>query len=430
MAAARGIYERIKQRHQSQLKTVMMSSFMSLFSILPSIHRQSLSYKWHGHKWTYSHQLRADESYEVWERLHIAQFDAVAAWSEFVVQYSQFENHERLTQWMRGECDVIAEWRLLTRLTDALSFFVNCAADNELLLRVSDLSQLEHNTGQLSRLIDYISDAMTQAREHRHTGQLFRSRTESSIPLGSSGGRRRPVKYASEQERERERERESAVLTLFCRFRHNASVFGTHSSMLSVMNIEKRLHVRFQQLWKERHQPVLEAGSLESAEVTLYQMPRDLTFAMQSIVLADMGSVGRGGQSEVVIYPKTSNRSDVVCCKRFTRRIKKPDEDELLTRMMALTRDLITLQHPHIVRYYGLHLQRLPGTGEYELMLFMEYCSNGTMNSSSDELLPMQMSHLVDAVAYIHSKGIVHRDIKCENVFISASGIAKVCAMV
>ncbi|KAI1167418.1 kinase-like protein [Nemania serpens] len=65
--------------------------------------------------------------------------------------------------------------------------------------------------------------------------------------------------------------------------------------------------------------------------------------------------------------------------------------------------------------------------------LVLEYCSNGDLYEAirmgygplETEHVRQFMLQLVDAVSYMHSKGIYHRDIKPENVFLTDSGAMK-----
>ena len=97
--------------------------------------------------------------------------------------------------------------------------------------------------------------------------------------------------------------------------------------------------------------------------------------------------------------------------------------------------------HPFIVRFFdsfqGKSLATAkPGAEPDELHLVMEYCSGGTLQGvidrarEADEGVPAAevlgyFSQLVLGVQELHSAGVLHRDLKAENVFISADRVAK-----
>jgi serine/threonine protein kinase len=88
--------------------------------------------------------------------------------------------------------------------------------------------------------------------------------------------------------------------------------------------------------------------------------------------------------------------------------------------------------HPNIVRFKDSFETNT------HLFLVLEHCANGDLydlikfrNNHADKIhrdteeIRRFMLELIDAVEYIHSKGIYHRDIKPENIFIAESGAAK-----
>jgi serine/threonine protein kinase len=83
--------------------------------------------------------------------------------------------------------------------------------------------------------------------------------------------------------------------------------------------------------------------------------------------------------------------------------------------------------HPHIVNL----LQSFETTNHIYLVL--EFCSNGDLYEAirlgkgplETEHVRDFMLQLVDAVEFMHSKGIYHRDIKPENIFLTQSGSMK-----
>lgn len=83
---------------------------------------------------------------------------------------------------------------------------------------------------------------------------------------------------------------------------------------------------------------------------------------------------------------------------------------------------LLELDHPGIVRVFGM--RAFPGIGH---VIVMEYVEGETLAEMEPEYLSVRqrrrlLTELVEAVAYIHSKGMVHRDIKLSNVMVSRLG--------
>nr|CAH0104726.1 unnamed protein product [Daphnia galeata] len=82
------------------------------------------------------------------------------------------------------------------------------------------------------------------------------------------------------------------------------------------------------------------------------------------------------------------------------------------------------IHHPHLVRYYGLEIHR------EEMIIFMEFCPEGTLEhlvASTEAGLPEELirrftRQLLEAVTVLHENGIVHRDIKGANIFLTDVG--------
>ncbi|KAL3881975.1 hypothetical protein ACJMK2_028357 [Sinanodonta woodiana] len=82
------------------------------------------------------------------------------------------------------------------------------------------------------------------------------------------------------------------------------------------------------------------------------------------------------------------------------------------------------IRHENIVRYYGVEVHR------DDMLVFMEYCDRGTIEEVAKLGLPEDMiryytKQLLIAVNVLHENGIVHRDIKGANVFLTSSGKLK-----
>ena len=94
------------------------------------------------------------------------------------------------------------------------------------------------------------------------------------------------------------------------------------------------------------------------------------------------------------------------------------------TSIMRLVKD-----SKYIVKYYGSYFSRKSNT----LWLILEYCSSGSANdlmfsmnrTFSEVELATIMEMVLQGLALIHKKNLIHRDIKGANILLSEDGYAK-----
>eukprot|EP01064_Diplonema_japonicum_P035592 TRINITY_DN776_c9_g1_i1.p1 TRINITY_DN776_c9_g1~~TRINITY_DN776_c9_g1_i1.p1 ORF type:complete len:708 (+),score=92.37 TRINITY_DN776_c9_g1_i1:34-2124(+) len=136
--------------------------------------------------------------------------------------------------------------------------------------------------------------------------------------------------------------------------------------------------------------------------------------------------LGRGqfGTVYLVLLPGGS----ALACKQLE--VGGQQEEELQTYM----REIVTmkdLNHPNIVRYFYACYNREEGN----IQLFMEYVQGGSLarlvRTIDDHLSEAQairyMKQVLSGVAYLHEHGIVHRDLKGDNVLVDTSeGVCKI----
>uniref|UniRef100_A0A8C6H4Q2 Mitogen-activated protein kinase kinase kinase 4 n=1 Tax=Mus spicilegus TaxID=10103 RepID=A0A8C6H4Q2_MUSSI len=82
------------------------------------------------------------------------------------------------------------------------------------------------------------------------------------------------------------------------------------------------------------------------------------------------------------------------------------------------------IKHPNLVRYFGVELHR------EEMYIFMEYCDEGTLEEVSrlglqEHVIRLYTKQITVAINVLHEHGIVHRDIKGANIFLTSSGLIK-----
>ena len=87
---------------------------------------------------------------------------------------------------------------------------------------------------------------------------------------------------------------------------------------------------------------------------------------------------------------------------------------------------LEVLDHPNIVSYYGLEVHR------DKVYIFMELCSGGSLANllehgriEDETVIQVYCLQMLEGLAYLHQKGIAHRDIKPESKLKGTTSLAK-----
>jgi eukaryotic-like serine/threonine-protein kinase len=142
--------------------------------------------------------------------------------------------------------------------------------------------------------------------------------------------------------------------------------------------------------------------------------------------------IGRGGLGRVLIARDTHLGRDVAIKELLPETLQQPDPRPLasgppapLARFLREARVTGILEHPNIVPVYEVGV-RADGTYYYTMKLVRGRTLAAALDACRTladrmKLLP----HLVDlcnAIAYAHSRGVVHRDIKTENVMVGEFG--------
>ena len=97
--------------------------------------------------------------------------------------------------------------------------------------------------------------------------------------------------------------------------------------------------------------------------------------------------------------------------------------------MKSEIRILKELKHPNIIRYIGTNLvEDMKGAG-----IIMEYVSGGSIRNLigqfgrlDEQISRVYLSQILKGLVYLHSNNIIHRDLKCANVFLDSEGVIKI----
>lgn len=142
---------------------------------------------------------------------------------------------------------------------------------------------------------------------------------------------------------------------------------------------------------------------------------RRVTFTWQRGIKIGQGRFGK-------VYTIVNNQTGELLAMKEVQ--LQPGDHRAIRRVAEELQIFEGIQHKHLVRYYGLEIHR------EEMLIFMEFCAEGTLeslvagsgNGLPESLVRKYTYQLLSAVAVLHSHGVVHRDIKSANIFLTDEG--------
>ena len=136
-------------------------------------------------------------------------------------------------------------------------------------------------------------------------------------------------------------------------------------------------------------------------------------------------TLGIGGMGRVYLAHDNILRRDVAL---KVLRDRYAESEEFVERFRREARSAARLNHPNIASVYDLGHS---GDGTYHIA--MEYVSGGTLKDrivaagSLDPSIAADLgSQVAEALGFAHERGVIHRDVKPENILLTTSGDAKV----
>ena len=134
-------------------------------------------------------------------------------------------------------------------------------------------------------------------------------------------------------------------------------------------------------------------------------------------------AIGKGGVGEVFIGTKRDS-GDKVAIKKLQTFFKGKDRLPMILNEVAV---MASSAHPNIVSYMGCY-----AIGAEELWVLMEYMDKGSLYDIvkmciklEEKAIAYVVREILQALAFIHERKRIHRDIKVDNVLITSRGHVK-----
>lgn len=167
-------------------------------------------------------------------------------------------------------------------------------------------------------------------------------------------------------------------------------------------------------------------SSIPSQTVVIHQPAERLAASSTKSQWQKGKLIGRGTFGSV--YVGTNRETGALCAMKEVDVIPDdPKSAECIKQLEQEIKVLRDLKHPNIVQYYGS--ERV----DDHFYIYLEYVHPGSVNkyirehhgAITEAIVRNFTRHILSGLAYLHGRKTIHRDIKCANLLVDASGIVK-----
>ena len=132
--------------------------------------------------------------------------------------------------------------------------------------------------------------------------------------------------------------------------------------------------------------------------------------------------LGKGSFGEVYLTQKGNNPQILATKKLDKKQTDRPSVKKYFENEISIMKEL---NHPNIVKFYDM----LASYSHYYVV--MEYCNGGGLSDClkkykklynkpfTQEIVQYLMRQIIDGLKYLHSRKIIHRDIKLDNILVT-----------
>ncbi|XP_072313887.1 serine/threonine-protein kinase Nek9 isoform X2 [Eucyclogobius newberryi] len=134
--------------------------------------------------------------------------------------------------------------------------------------------------------------------------------------------------------------------------------------------------------------------------------------------------LGRGAFGEATLYRRTEDNSLVVWKEIDLNALSEKERRDVMNEISILS----ILEHNNIIAYFNHFMD------QNTLLIELEYCNGGNLYDKivqqkgklfSEEVVIWYLYQIASAVTHIHKAGVLHRDIKTLNIFLTKTDLIK-----